>query len=331
MSEYIGRLTRAGAALTVALGLLLSLATALAKAQSPGYSAVITELHQRLGNVEVRRAGTSEWRAAAPLLALYPGDTIRVTQDASIVVVLVLAKPSGTITIDAAASPFTVPPLPPPEGALQRGVALLRRSLSALVSIRQDLSLLRLGTRGERKFPVIVSPRNGPVLPGRLEIEWLGPPEARYGIKILTLSGSSLHSRSLEGLVFVYPSDGPPLTFGVRYRIQVRTGNLPPDEAWFEISEPALVETLRRDMAELKEALGLQTPRTTLALVSASYLADRGLLHDARRTIVAAVEVDSDEPSLYMLLGSVYQRLGLAEEAVQSFEKAASLAKRAGR
>jgi len=317
--------------LTVALGLLLSLATALAKAQSPGYSAVITELHQRLGNVEVRRAGTSEWRAAAPLLALYPGDTIRVTQDASIVVVLVLAKPSGTITIDAAASPFTVPPLPPPEGALQRGVALLRRSLSALVSIRQDLSLLRLGTRGERKFPVIVSPRNGPVLPGRLEIEWLGPPEARYGIKILTLSGSSLHSRSLEGLVFVYPSDGPPLTFGVRYRIQVRTGNLPPDEAWFEISEPALVETLRRDMAELKEALGLQTPRTTLALVSASYLADRGLLHDARRTIVAAVEVDSDEPSLYMLLGSVYQRLGLAEEAVQSFEKAASLAKRAGR
>src|SRR5215467_4504386 len=116
MSGYIGQLPRAGGALTIALGLLLSLATALASAQSPECSGVITELHQRHGTIEVRRAGTSEWRAAAPLLALYPGDTIRVTQDASIVVVLVLAKPSGSITIDAAASPFTISPLSPPEG-----------------------------------------------------------------------------------------------------------------------------------------------------------------------------------------------------------------------
>src|SRR5215470_11124326 len=186
MSEHIRRLCRARSGLTVAaLGLLLSLVTEFAKAQSPEISSVITELHQRHGNVEVRRAGTSEWRAAAPLLALYPGDTIRLTQDASIV--LVLTKPSGTINLDAATSPYTVPPLPPPEGALQRGVALLRRSLTGLVSIREDLSLLRLGTRGEHKYLVIVSPRNGPVLPGKLEVEWIGPSEARYSIKVLTL------------------------------------------------------------------------------------------------------------------------------------------------
>ncbi len=182
MSWLVGRRFRTGGPTASAFCLLLVLMPGWVRAQSGEISGVITELQRRHGSVEVRSAGAKEWRAAAPLLALRPGDTIRVTQDAS--VVFVLAHPSGTTKIEAATSPFTLPPVPLREGVLQRSAALIRNSLGSLASVRRDPALRKLGTRGERKFPVIVSPLNGPVLPGALEIEWLGPPELRYSVNI---------------------------------------------------------------------------------------------------------------------------------------------------
>ena len=45
-------------------------------------------------------------------------------------------------------------------------------------------------------------------------------------------------------------------------------------------------------------------------------------LHDARQVVMAALARDPDEPSLHTLLGQIYQKTGLPEQAAESFDEA---------
>ncbi|MGH7394903.1 MAG: hypothetical protein ACREJF_04810, partial [Candidatus Methylomirabilales bacterium] len=49
---------------------------------------MVTELRVDRGRVEVKPAGAQEWRKAGPLLALRAGDTVRVTEEAFVVILL---------------------------------------------------------------------------------------------------------------------------------------------------------------------------------------------------------------------------------------------------
>ena len=71
-------------------------------------AAVITEIKPGRGRVEVRPAGSGDWRAARPLVAL------RATEDATAVVLFPSGR--GTVRVDRAGSPFTVPGPPVGEG-----------------------------------------------------------------------------------------------------------------------------------------------------------------------------------------------------------------------
>ena len=51
-------------------------------------------------------------------------------------------------------------------------------------------------------------------------------------------------------------------------------------------------------------------------------LAEQGLFHDARLAVVAALVKDPDEPTLHTLLGHLYQKVGLAQQAAESFDEA---------
>src|SRR5439155_1222228 len=68
--------------------------------------AVITELHPGRGEIRVKAADETEWRTPKPLLALRPGDVVRVTGDGRVVVVLTGGR--GTQTITRANAPFAV-------------------------------------------------------------------------------------------------------------------------------------------------------------------------------------------------------------------------------
>src|SRR3972149_5948006 len=74
---------------------------------------MITELKVDRGRVEVRPAGAQEWRKAGPLLALRAGDTIRVSDEATAVILLSGGRGTGRGT--QANSPFAVA-APPPGG-----------------------------------------------------------------------------------------------------------------------------------------------------------------------------------------------------------------------
>jgi hypothetical protein len=305
---------------------LVSLVTPTASsAQAGDIAGVITELKPANGAVEVRAAGTTEWRPVAPLQALRAGDTIRASAGAT--AVALLAGGRGSVTIEAAISPFSVPALPAGESAARKGAALLRKSLGLLSTTRLDPTYVKMGTRSLRRPPVVLSPRNGPILPGELHIEWSGIPDRRYTVAVIDPSGVRVRRASVQGPGATMLAVAPVLSPGTRYRVQVTTGSLPPEEAWFEILDVADAEAVRQELAELEQAAGPNVSKTTLAALRAEALAERNLLSDARRTVLVALKSDPDEPALHLLLGALYKRMGLKDQASEAFEEAAILSR----
>ena len=63
----------------------------------------------------------------------------------------------------------------------------------------------------------------------------------------------------------------------------------------------------------------------------AGFLAANGLLHDARLSLMEELARQPEEPTLHFLLGSVYARQGLTDEARESFAEARFLMNAAGK
>src|SRR6266850_5002964 len=97
--------------------IVVMLAAAPVSAQTRDVGAMITEIRQGRGRIEVSGPGTVDWRPAGPLLALKVGDSLRATDDAAAVVVL--AGRRGSVQVDAARSPFVVT-APPADSKMQK-------------------------------------------------------------------------------------------------------------------------------------------------------------------------------------------------------------------
>ena len=287
---------------------------------------VITEIKVRLGRVEVKPAGTGEWRQAGPLLALRPGDVVRATENASVVVLLTGGR--GSVRVDAARSPYVLPAPQPGESKTQKVRGLVESSLRFLASGAKEPLQAALATRGRTHPSVILSPRNGPLLPDSLSFEWLASRFSRYTITIVGPAGPILERKGLAETRFEYPSDAPSLVPGVRYRFQVLSGNHPPQEAWFEILDPDRAQAIRRDMSELEQSLGTTVSANSLAALKVGFLASEGLIHDARLSLIAALTKDPDEPTLHLLLGNLYIEAGLPEMAAEAYDEARFLVTR---
>jgi hypothetical protein len=191
-----------GAAL--ALAQLLAIATGVYAAEPVG---VITEMDVRDGLAEVRRFGLQEWRSVGPLLTLNAGDTVRVGQDAS--VVILLSGGRGSLKVDASNSPFQIPAVLPTaeQSKLRRGWILLEESFKGLVKASNDSAQVILGTRGGGSPLTILTPHNGVVLPEPLVFEWIGNRSALYTIRVVGPSGLLLERRDIVGTTLAYPAD----------------------------------------------------------------------------------------------------------------------------
>lgn len=301
------------------LGLGVFFAPWPARGQGSESAGMITELKVDRGRVEVRAAGAQEWRKAGPLLALRAGDTIRVSDEA--VAVILLSGGRGSVKVTKANSPFVVAASQTGESKAQKAMSILETSLGFLSATAKEEPRATLSTRGGPKPPVILTPRNGPVLPDSLTFEWLGSRFSHYTVQIVGPKGVVLEKKNLMGGRFQYPADAPPLAPGVRYTIQVASGNHPAQQAWFEVLDPARAQAIRQDLKELEQAFGRTVSPNTLAALRAGFLAKNGLVHDARLTLVAALAKDPDEPTLHLLLGNLYETAGLREQAAESFDE----------
>ncbi len=302
---------------------LLALA-APAAAQTGETAAVITELKPARGRVEVKPAAGGEWRPARPLLALRAGDVVRTSENASAVVLLSGGR--GSVRVEGAAGTLTVPAVST-AGQGQKAKALVEASLGFLAGTTKESSQAVLATRSVARPPVILSPRNGRVLPEALAFEWLGSRFTRYAVRLVGPNGPVIE-RQVTGARWEYPADAPALAPNVRYTLQVSGASQPPQEAWFEVLDAARARAVAGDLTALEQELGTAVSPTSRAVMRAGLLAREGLLHDARRVVVAALDGDRDEPTLHLLLGDLYTRTGLTDLASESFDEAQFLLKK---
>jgi hypothetical protein len=314
---------RAGPLLFV--GFLLALVPAVL-AQSTETAAVITEIKPGRGRVEVKPAVGGDWRPARPLLALRAGDAVRTTENASAVVLLSGGR--GTRRIEGAAGSFTVPGAAAAAAPGQKAKTLMEASLGFLAGVTTESSQAGLAARGAERAPVIVSPRNGRVLPDALAFDWLGSRFTRYTLRVVGPGGPVLERREITGGHWEYPADASALSPNVRYTLQVTATGHPPQEAWFEVVDAGRARAVAGDLAALEQELGPSVSPTSRALLRAGLLARDGLLHDARRVVIAALAADRDEPTLHLLLGDLYTRTGLTDLAALSFDEARFLLSR---
>lgn len=310
--------------LSLTLGALLALAGPAA-AQTTESAGVITEIKPARGRVEVKAAAGGDWRPARPLLALRAGDVVRTTEDASAVVLLSGGR--GMVRVAGAAGSLTVPGVAA-SGQGQKAKALVEASLGFLAGTTKESSQAVLATRSQARPPVILSPRNGRALPDGLAFEWLGSRFSRYTVRLVGPSGPVVERREVTGPRWAYPADAPALTPNTRYTLQITAGAQPTQEAWFEVVDAARARAVADDLAALEQELGPAAPATSKAVMRAGLLAREGLLHDARRVLVAALEADRDEPTLHLLLGDLYTRTGLTQLAAESFDEAQFLLKK---
>ena len=289
------------------------------RAQSAETAAVITELKPGRGRVEVRPAAGGDWKPARPLLALRVGDQVRTSDNASAVVLLSGGR--GTVRIEGVSGAFTVPSAAA-AGQGQKARALVEASLGFLAGTTKESSQAVLATRGAARPPVIVSPRNGRVLPETLAFEWLGSRFGRYTVRVVGPAGPVVEKREVTGARWEYPADAPALSAGVRYTLQVTASGHPAQDAWFEVVDAERARAVASDLAGLEQELGPSVSSTSRAVLRAGLLAREGFLHDARRVVITALAADRDEPTLHLLLGDLYTRTGLTELAAESFDEA---------
>ncbi len=290
-------------------------------AQSREVAGIVTEIKLGTGTVEMKPAGAADWRPAAPLMGLLVGDNIRATEGASAVVLLSGGR--GVLRVEGGGALVVIPPPDFGENKARKAQAILAGSLNFFNSRARELPQTVLGTRGMLRSPLVLAPRNGLVLADAVSVEWLGNPSARYTVQIAGPAGVLLERMGVTGGRLTNPPEARRLEAGQRYTVRVTLeGTQRSDQTWFEILSGEQTRGVRESLATLTQELSASVPPNTLVALRAGFLADRGLLDEARREVLAALAQDRDEPTLYLVLGSIYTQAGLSQQADDAYQEA---------
>jgi hypothetical protein len=175
--------------------------------------AVVTEMHIGHGEVRVKRAGEADWTMPGLLLALRPGDQLRVVGDGQ--AVLVFTGGRGAQTVSAAHAPDTVQA---PTG--ESGDARLRTVVASITQFLlgqpKGLTYQALAVRDPAPSLAMLSPRETRLLPGPVTFEWAGPMELRSRIRVVGSQGLLWEQANRPRQPIAYPATAPSLHAGVR-------------------------------------------------------------------------------------------------------------------
>lgn len=288
--------------------------------------AVITEIHPAGGEILIKAADDADWKAPKPLLALRPGDAVRVAGGGRVVIVMTAGRGSQTVT--QANSPFTIGG-GAGEGASDRSRGVVSTVTAFLAGQQRERSKSAVLSLATRDIPfAILGPRATGILSGRPIFEWTGPWSVRYRIKLHGPQGLVWEQDELALAPLHYPPSAPALSPGTKYRWELdapKTPRLRAQQAEFEVVNAADDRRIRSALDSLTPQRTPGYPSSTLVVIRAGLLLQEGLVNDARREVVAAV-AKQDEATLQQLLGRVYERIGLDRLAEDAFERAEALA-----
>jgi hypothetical protein len=319
---------RKGASMRTVPGLPLILTVVLAfsrisLAHAAEPVAVIIEIHLGGGQVQVRRSGEASWRPAQSLLSLRADDEITIVKDASITVVFRGAR--GTKVFTQADSPITV--ASEEANASSARIRVVWNALfQFLTGARHDLDRVPIFVRqGPPPRVAIRSPLGGRVLPGPLRFEWTGCERSGCRVRVTGPQGTVWMITDVREGGMVYPTDGPALIAGVRYRWELEAPNVPRQHASFELLSTDEADGVRNALAILDSNETPGASPTSLAVLRGAYLIQTRLYSDARRELSSALAANPAEPTLHYLQALLYERMGLADLAAQEYSAAQRL------
>lgn len=280
--------------------------------------AYITEIHRPgASEVGIKRAGQPDWRSPQPLLPLEPGDQVRVSGDAR--VVLLYHAGGGTQTVVASNSPFTVTPASGASSGEQFRV-LATGITEYLFGKREAPTYKRAATRS--LGALLISPRHTRLFPGEVVFEWEGSDGLSYTMRVLGHEGVLWEQKNVPRRAVSYPATATPLRPGVRYVWELEVPGQPVQRTQFEVLTDGETARVRTALGIVELATREGYPRATVTVMRAALLSEEGLFTDARRELEAAVASNREEPTLRLLLGHVYDQIGLTEKAAEAFEQA---------
>ncbi len=324
-------LTKGGSMRRVPYSVLLVLSLALTVLRPSGVHAgdgvaVIIEIRPNAGQVQVRRANETVWRAAEPLLTLRPGDQVNVLRDARVTLAFIGSR--GTRVLGAADSPFVVIS-DAPRNPSHKARETVGKIVEFLIGARREPAHIPISVRpGPSMRVAILSPRDTRLLPGPVNFEWTGSQSVRYRIRVIGPEGGVWEASELTRGQASYPPGGPPLLSGVRYHWQLEAPDVATQQAYFEVLSADQAEQVRTALDELSSQEISDGLRSTAAVLRGSFLIQQGLYSDARKELTAALVTDPSESTLHFLLGLLYDRMGLTDMAGREFLEARDLVNR---
>ncbi len=279
--------------------------------------AVVIEIHLGEGQVQVRRSGETSWRPAQSLLSLRADDQIAILKDARITVAFRGAR--GTKMFTQADSPITVAS-DDANATSGRPRVVWNTLFQFLTGARHDRDLVPIAVRhGPPPRVAILSPLDGRVLPGSLRFEWTGCERSGCRVRVIGPEGTVWMISDIREGGILYPTDGPALIAGIRYRWELEAPNAPRQHAFFELLSPDEADGVRSALAILNATETPGASPTSLAVLRVAYLIQTRLYSDARRELSSGIAADPPEPTLHYLQALLYERTGLADLAPQEY------------
>jgi hypothetical protein len=303
---------------------LISSAAARAPAQGQEAVAVIIELKLKNGEVQMRLPGKVGVERPAVLQSLAAGAQVLAFKDAS--AVILFTDGSRTVTVDERNSPFEIKAA---AAKKNDGTSAMGQVVSFLLGKRQPPTYVALATRGGKRPPVLLSPRNTKVMTQTPNLQWMGMDQQTGTVRLYGPEGVIWSAENLALTQLKYPSSATPLKPGIEYSWTLEKRGYPAEKATFKIIAGEEAKSAQERLAALEQTAG--TSNITLAIIKASLLIAAELYHEAREILTDSIKSEPDEPTLHFLLGEVYQKTGLKNLAEEEYGEAEFLRKgRAG-
>uniref|UniRef100_A0A832I5Y1 Tetratricopeptide repeat protein n=1 Tax=Eiseniibacteriota bacterium TaxID=2212470 RepID=A0A832I5Y1_UNCEI len=305
-------------------------ASALLAVASPALAEPFALLASVRGRVDVIVARTGEKARASFGRALERGDRIEVAAGGGATVyfsdgnVIELGEKSSVTVGGRVANPARVGPGAGLAGPVYQQVARVVTGGSretGLVAISQ-----MRGADAQRAL--ILAPRASHVLTGRPAFAWRAAAGAdRYRVTVSDEHGEVWSREVAEGPL-AWPADAPAARSGADYLWTLEAlsdrGALRREESAFHVVEADDERVVRENLARIEASAGGPDHPATHFLAG-SYLAGRGLHHDAARHFERLGALVPESPAAHEALGNVYRTIGLMDLAAESFQKALAL------
>jgi tetratricopeptide (TPR) repeat protein len=223
------------------------------------------------------------------------------------------------VTVDEKNSPFEIK-------TAAKTAGRLKEAAGTLVGKKSSSNFVALAVRGKTRGPTLLAPRETKLLTATPRFQWVGMEGQPSAVKVSGAEGVIWSVENVADTQIVYPASAPALQSGVSYSWSAERRGVTAEKAVFSFLGAEESRAIKTRLTEIDASDGVS--KTTLAILKGSFLISKDLYYDARETLLEAAKSDPQEPTLYFLLGEVYEKTGLKNLAQEAYSEAELLTER---